>query len=117
MSENLIIFGENNRLCINHKFFNSDKYSLYCKIVTAYDDVSIRGFNDVDILFLYGWWRRSSSKNILEILEVYIFTGRGIIIGEKEYIPSYLIDRYILKTNKVTHNFNSGISRFEILDL
>ena len=120
MSDNLIIFGANNRECGQHLSLNKDRYSSYRHFIFACDDSIIRGFNDVDILFLRNWWCRNSSREILDALEVYIFnygsTVVGEVVGDKKYLPPYLVDKYINKfENK--DNLYSRTNRFEILDL
>ena len=127
MSDNLIVFGANNRECGHYLSLdsdlspNSDRYSSYNNIVFASSDSIIQGFSGADILFLKGWWSRRSSREILEVLEIYIFIYGAIILGDKKYLPPYLIDKYINKcdSNKCDSNeYNLySANRFEILDL
>lgn len=115
MSDNLIIFGAN-RECRDHPLFKSID-NKYRNIVIACNESTIQGFRDVDILFLRDWWCRRSSRKILEVLEVYIFTCNSTIIGDRKYLPPYLVDKYIYKCDKSKNNLYSGTNRFEILDL
>jgi hypothetical protein len=112
MSDSLIIVGENARACEEYFRVVHDYRADYSNIVMALDGNRIRGFSDVDILFLRGWWNLKNCREILDTLSIYIM-GKNCIIGDKLYVPPYFYDfgnRSIVAMDQIE-------SRFDILDL
>ncbi len=111
MANKLLIFGENKPISREYIRNNSYCKDEYETVIIIGSGSGIRGFdfNDIDILFLRGWWNRTDTKNILDVLYIYISLG-SCIIGDKKYIPSYFY-RDFFKVHVPIE------SRFDILDL
>jgi len=119
MSNNLIIFGANNKECEAYILFHRDEYPSYTNIIIASHASKIQGLYSADILFLRSWWSRISSREILAVLESYIFSSNeSRVVGDRDYLPPYLIDKYINKFPDKERYINDKINnRFEILDI
>jgi len=117
MSESIIIFGANERICDEYIVEHCLK-ERYRHLISAYNSEVLQGLNKPDILFLNGWWRRNKSQDILMILETYIFRCNGRVIGMNEFIPPYLSLQYKEweKWNKLPEK-ELIESRWEILDI
>ncbi len=76
---------------------------------------SCMGFNEVDILFSEGWWTRRDCDNILELIDTYVFSRTGRVIGDRNQIPDFLWNRYNRKNKGIEDS--KKYSRFELLDL
>ena len=106
----LLIFGDTIGHIYNHKELIKHYEQYYSVVTFIKEQDSIRGFHDVDILFLNGWWNRRETAEILDVLYVYM-SRRNCIIGDKRYVPPYFLQEY--NKNKDVEE----VSRFELLDL
>ena len=112
----LIMFGEEN-MCREYMRHNRDKNSKYLHCITANSPEQIRGLGGkIDILFLCGWWNRRHCEEILNILHIYMGAYSAKFIGDMNFVPPYLSDRYN-SLNRSEEVSNPVENRFELLDL
>jgi hypothetical protein len=70
MSRPLIVLA--GRIDIAHQYLYNDPkdyYKDYPHIIFALNEDRIRGISNPDILFLYGWWSRRQSYEIIKGIE------------------------------------------------
>ena len=113
---NLIIFGG----ISESKSYIQDNpcgYSKYQRYIEATSSAQIQGLcGKIDILFLRGWWGRRQSSEILDILHIYMGAYSAKFIGDMDFVPPYLSDRYN-SLNRSEEASNPVKNRFELLDL
>ena len=109
-----------------HYFHEHPEYKNYRNSIIGINEDRIRGICNADILFLYGWWGRRQSYEIIKNIEAILDYGKSNIVGDEKYIPPYFLEySNILKIdrkgsriyNDKREERNKIHSRFEILDL
>ena len=114
----LIFSGSNDQI---YEYVRSNNISSYYdsrNIIYIGSECSMRGFCDVDVLFIYGWWNKSGIDSILGTIGIYMRRGRSRVLGDEKYIPPYLWQLYReMGCTNCDITGNDTISRFEMLDI
>ena len=96
--------------------YSSNPLKRYHCIPSSSPISKIRGYNDVEILLLYGWNKHNEGDIISEIRSL-LLCGGGKIIGEKKYVEQELWKKFAKMSRGESFEWLFRNNRFEFLDI